>query len=48
MELEEIGLGARGGPPWSEMGLGIRGKRVGAFGTMLREGVHLDKESRLL
>lgn len=31
-----------------EMGLDIWGKRVGAFGTMLWEGVHLDKESRLL
>lgn len=30
-----------------KMGLDIWGKRVGAFGAMLWEGVHLDKENRL-
>ena len=43
-------MDARGGftLELEKMGLDIWGKRVWAFGTMLREGAHLDKESRLL
>lgn len=42
-------MDARGGftLELEKMGLDIWGKRVGAFGAMLWEGVHLDKENRL-